>query len=196
MVNSCWRLRRIWSIETALIDSEMFTQKEDFEAAWSRHHPAMRAMDAISAVQAENPVMLETLHRYELRYDRLYRSSMDQLLKLRRLRNAPEIAPALPTSAPEPELCETPKEAPPPTPAAWYTRFLAFLLSLLAVLHPRPTARKSRKSTNKTAPKSSEPTPLFDSAFWTFEFPEFFSWLTSFIPTPTRPKHQAPPPSE
>ncbi|MCC6393471.1 MAG: hypothetical protein IT167_22920, partial [Bryobacterales bacterium] len=89
MVNSCWRLRRIWSMETALIDSEMFTQKEDFEAAWSHHHPAMRAMDAMTVVQAESPMMLETLHRYELRYDRLYRSSMDQLLKLRRLRNAP-----------------------------------------------------------------------------------------------------------
>ncbi|MCZ2151104.1 MAG: hypothetical protein LC126_25430, partial [Bryobacterales bacterium] len=57
MVNSCWRLRRIWSMETALIDSEMFTQKEDFEAAWSHHHPAMRAMDAMTVVQAESPMM-------------------------------------------------------------------------------------------------------------------------------------------
>jgi len=194
MVNSCWRLRRIWSIETALIDSEMFTQKEDFEAAWSRHHPAMRAMDAISAVQAENPVMLETLHRYELRYDRLYRSSMDQLLKLRRLRNAPEIAPCLPTPAPDPQPCETPEQAPPPISAAWYTRFLAFPLALLAAL--RPPARNSRKSTQKAGRRSSEPTPLFPSAFYTFEFPEFFIWLTSFIPTPARPKHQAPPQGE
>jgi hypothetical protein len=184
-------------METALIDSEMFTQKEDFEAAWSHHHPAMRAMDAMTVVQAESPVMLETLHRYELRYDRLYRSSMDQLLKLRRLRHAPEIEPALPTPAPEPELRETPEEAPPPTPAAgWYTRLLAFLLSLLAVLHLRPAARKSRKSAKKHTAQVSEPISLFDSAFWTFEFPEFFSWLTSFIPTPARPKHQAPPQSE
>jgi hypothetical protein len=196
MVNSCWRLRRIWSMETALIDSEMFTQKEDFEAAWSHHHPAMRAMDAMTVVQAESPVMLETLHRYELRYDRLYRSSMDQLIKLRRLRNAPEIAPALPTPAPEPELREIPEAAPPPTPAAWYTRLLAFLLSLLAVLHLRPAARKSRKSSQKTAGQLSEPISLFDSAFWTFECPEFFFWLTSFIPTPARPKHEAPPQSE
>ncbi|MCC6392123.1 MAG: hypothetical protein IT167_16100 [Bryobacterales bacterium] len=196
MVNSCWRLRRIWSIETALIDSELFPQTEDFEAAWSHHHPAMRAMDAMTVVQAESPMMLETLHRYELRYDRLYRSSMDQLLKLRRLRNAPEIAPSLPTPTPEPQPSETPEDAPPPTPAAWYTRFLAFLFSLLAVLHLHPAARKSPKSSPKTHRRSSEPTPFFHSAFYTFELPEFFSWLTSFIPTPARPKHQAPPQGE
>ena len=197
MVNAYWRLRRIWSMETALIDSEMSTQKEDFEAAWSHHHPAMRAMDAMTVVQAESPVMLETLHRYELRYDRLHRSSMDQLLKLRRLRNAPEIAPALPTPAPEQELREIPEEAPPPTPAAsWYTRLLALLLSLLAVVHLRPAARKSRKFSQKTARQLSEPISVFDSAFWTFEFPEFFSWLTSFISKTAAPAPEIPPQSE
>jgi len=83
MANSYWRLCRIWSMETALFDSEMFTQKEDFEAAWSHHHPAMRAMDAMGSVDYMAPGTLDILHRYEVRYERFYRSSMDQLLKLR-----------------------------------------------------------------------------------------------------------------
>ena len=33
MVNSSWRLRRIWMYETCLLDSEMFIQSKDYEAA-------------------------------------------------------------------------------------------------------------------------------------------------------------------
>ncbi|MCC6366937.1 MAG: hypothetical protein IT165_25745, partial [Bryobacterales bacterium] len=195
MVNSCWRLRRIWSIETALIDSEMFTHKDDFDAAWSHHHPAMRAMDAMTVVLAESPVMLETLQRYETRYDRLYRSSMDQLLKLRRLRHAPEIAPTLPAPHPHPEAAPEPVEsAPPAAPAGWLTRLLAILFPFLAILLKKTP--KSPKSVQKRSHLPSKPISLAEEFYWTFEFPEFFTWLSSFISKTAAPAPETPPQNE
>jgi len=194
MVNSCWRLRRVWAIETALIDSEMFTQKNDFDAAWSHHHPAMRAMDAITVVLAESPMALETLHRYETRYHRLYRSSMDQLLKLRRLRHAPEIAPVLPLRAPDAESA-APVPEPDPGPAApvhWFSRFLAFLLALLGALRLSPITRKSPRIRQIRHNRQTEPAAAVESPFWTFYLPEFFTWICSFIPENERSKPNPP----
>jgi hypothetical protein len=195
MVNSCWRLRRIWAIETALIDSEMFTQKDDFDAAWSHHHPAMRAMDAMTVVLAESPMALETLHRYEIRYDRLYRSSMDQLLKLRRLRHAPEIAPVLPLRPmPEPEPAEPAPEpeAQPGAPANWLARFLAFLFTLLGALRLLPKSRKSPRIRQIRHTHPTEPAAAVEPSFWTFDLPEFFTWICSFIPANKRSKPDNP----
>ncbi|MCC6391576.1 MAG: hypothetical protein IT167_13325 [Bryobacterales bacterium] len=200
MVNSCWRLRRIWALETALIDSETFIEKAAFEAAWTSHHPAMRTMDSVASILIENPMAIETLQRYETRYDRLYRSSMDQLIKLRRLRHAPEIAPALPAPEPHPET--VPEAAsehvePLPQPAApanWLTRLLAMLFSFLAVFLTKTP--KSRKSAQNRTSKSSKPISLAEASFWTFEFPEFFSWLTSFIPKTAASAPEMPPQSE
>ncbi|MCZ2149447.1 MAG: hypothetical protein LC126_16945 [Bryobacterales bacterium] len=195
MTNSYWRLCRIWSMETALFDSEMFTQKEDFEAAWSHHHPAMRAMDAMASVEYMAPGTLDILHRYEVRYERFYRSSMDQLLKLRRLRHAPDIAPTLfvtPADLTAPETPEESAPAPesPSAPAGWVTRILAFLLSLLAFL--RPSSRRSSKSRRNRLHFPTEPAALPELPSFTFYFPEFFSWLSVFTRHPEPP---APPPA-
>ncbi|MCZ2147806.1 MAG: hypothetical protein LC126_08510 [Bryobacterales bacterium] len=200
MVNSCWRLRRIWALETALIDSETFIEKAAFEATWTSHHPAMRAMDSVASILIENPMAIETLQRYETRYDRLYRSSMDQLIKLRRLRHAPEIAPALPAPNLHPE---TVPEAPsglvgpvsqPAAAANWLSRLLAVLFSFFAVLLTK--TRNSRKSAQNRTSKSSKPISLAEASFWTFEFPEFFSWLTSFILKTAASAPEIPPRSE
>ncbi|MCC6390539.1 MAG: hypothetical protein IT167_08045 [Bryobacterales bacterium] len=196
MTNSYWRLCRIWSMETALFDSEMFTEKEGFEAAWSNHHPAMRAMDAMASIDYHAPGTLDILHRYEVRYERLYRSSMDQLLKLRRRRHAPDIAPTLfvtPAGLTAPETPEESAPAPesPSAPAGWVTRILAFLLSLLAFL--RPSSRKSSKSRRYRLHFPTEPAALPELPSFTFYFPEFFSWLSVFTRPYARiaPHHRA-----
>ncbi|HUQ94248.1 MAG TPA: hypothetical protein VM120_21390 [Bryobacteraceae bacterium] len=188
IANSYWRLRRIWSMETALLDSEMFTQKEDFEAAWSNHHPGMRLLDAFSAVQICNPALLITLNRYETRYQRTYKSSIEQLRKMRRHRHAPEIdfpdtaAPAS-TLNPEPEPHTDPQ--PEPQPAInLLTRLLAFFLSLLTAFRLPQSPTKHQKR----APRTSEPTPILDQLIANFHFPEVFLWLALFTPTPARPK--------
>ncbi|HUQ90366.1 MAG TPA: hypothetical protein VM120_01715, partial [Bryobacteraceae bacterium] len=106
MVNSYWRLRRIWAMETALFDSEMFDQKEKFEAAWSYHHPAMRLVDSLVTIRTNTPTTLDTLSRYEVRYQRSYNNSMNQLRKLRKDRNAPIVnftSPTKPDRLPDPE---------------------------------------------------------------------------------------------
>jgi hypothetical protein len=200
MVNSYWRLRRIWSMETALFDTEMFCQKEDFEAAWSNYHSAMRVTDALCAVHIANPATLDTLHRYEVRYDRIYKSSMDRLIKLRRLRHAPEIAPT-PIRRPEPsrmpQACSdvppassdaAPDTSQPPPAISWFTRLLAFLFAFLQVLRPARSLRSSSTKSHNSIGLQTEPTsvhlfPLFNSPL-----PEFFSWLASFTPTYPRPK--------
>ncbi|MCC6362054.1 MAG: hypothetical protein IT165_00940 [Bryobacterales bacterium] len=195
MVNSYWRLCRIWSMETALFDSEMFTEKEAFEAAWSNHHPAMRAMDAMASVDYMAPGTLDILQRYEVRYERLYRSSMDQLLKLRRLRHAPDIAPTLfvtPADLAAPEAPDEPAPDPSASPAGWVTRILAFLLSLLAFLRPSP--RKSSKKRRNCTHFPTEPAALPELPSFTFYFPEFFSWLSVFTRHPEPPAGQPPAP--
>ncbi|MCC6389591.1 MAG: hypothetical protein IT167_03230 [Bryobacterales bacterium] len=198
MVNSYWRLCRIWSMETALFDSEMFTQKGDFEAAWSNHHPAMRAMDAMASIDYMAPGTLDILHRYEVRYERLYRSSMDQLLKLRRLRHAPDITPTLfvtPAGLTAPNAPEDPAPTPepPPTPANWLTRILAFLLSLLVFLPPSP--RKSSKKRSNRTHFPTEPITLPELPPFTFYFPEFFSWLSVFTRDAAPPAQEIPSPN-
>ncbi|MCC6392834.1 MAG: hypothetical protein IT167_19710 [Bryobacterales bacterium] len=195
MVNSYWRLCRIWSMETALFDTEMFTEKKPFEAAWSNHHPAMRAMDAMASIDYHSAGTLDILQRYEVRYERFYRSSMDQLLKLRRLRHAPDIAPTLfvtPAGLIAPETPEEPAPAPEsPAPANWVARILALLLSLLAFLRPSP--RKSSKSRRNRTHFPTEPAALPELPSFTFYFPEFFSWLSVFTNRPEPPA--GPPPA-
>ncbi|HUQ90594.1 MAG TPA: hypothetical protein VM120_02860 [Bryobacteraceae bacterium] len=191
IANSYWRLRRIWSMETALLDSEMFTQKEDFEAAWSNHHPGMRLLDALSAVQICNPALLVTLSRYETRYQRTYKSSIEALRKMRRHRHAPEIEFST-TAAPDTTRNLQPDPQPQPEPAApttltWLTRFLAFILSLLSALRIAPSRAKQPR--NK-APRTSEPTTILDQLIDNFHFPEIFLWTALLSPTPARPKPQ------
>ncbi|MCC6366012.1 MAG: hypothetical protein IT165_21050 [Bryobacterales bacterium] len=202
MVNSYWRLRRIWSMETALFDTEMFCQKEDFEAAWSNYHSAMRVTDALCGVHIANPATLETLHRYEVRYDRIYKSSMDHLIKLRRLRHAPEIAPT-PLRRPEPSPDLPPAPDPqqdqsldpqPQPPATWLTRFLALVLSLLAALRTFSRPRKTANQALKSTPLQTKPSTLPEFPLCNFHLPEFFFWLSLFTPTPARKKAEPLPP--
>ncbi|HUQ93440.1 MAG TPA: hypothetical protein VM120_17290 [Bryobacteraceae bacterium] len=185
MVNSYWRLRRIWAMETALFDSEMFDQKEKFEAAWSYHHPAMRLVDSLVTIRTNTPTTLDTLSRYEVRYQRLYNNSMNQLRKLRRDRNAPMLeftAPARP-----PQIPAGPGKSDLPVASNWLTRLLAILISILTTFRP---ARKRPKQPRNTALRTNEPITTFELPVFNFHLPEIFAWLSKL----TKPDPDAGPP--
>ncbi|MCC6390695.1 MAG: hypothetical protein IT167_08835 [Bryobacterales bacterium] len=113
-----------------------------------------------------------------------------------RLRRAPEIAPTLPAPGSLPETASEPVERlpQPAAPANWLTRLLAVLVSFFTVILAK--APKRRKSTQKRTRQSNEPISLAEESFWTFEFPEFFTWLTSFITKTGAPVSEIPPQSE
>ncbi|HUQ91540.1 MAG TPA: hypothetical protein VM120_07650 [Bryobacteraceae bacterium] len=176
MVNSYWRLRRIWAMETALFDSEMFDQKKAFEAAWSYHHPAMRLVDSLVTIRTNTPTTLDTLSRYEVRYQRSYNNSMNQLRKLRKDRNAPIVNFTSPTKPdrvpPDPE----PANAEPA--ASWLIRLLSIILSILTPLRLLKPRSKQTRNTRDTSPRTNEPTTLFECPVFNFHLPEFFAWLS------------------
>ena len=95
-VNCNWRLQRIWGMESALIDSAMFYKRGEFEESYETPTAAMRAADAVCALNVANKANLETLHRYEVTYSRMFERSLASLRKLRHARGA--------ASDPEPRL--------------------------------------------------------------------------------------------
>ncbi|HUQ93840.1 MAG TPA: hypothetical protein VM120_19325 [Bryobacteraceae bacterium] len=175
MVNSYWRLRRIWTMETALFDSEMFDQKKAFEAAWSYHHPAMRLVDSLVTIRTNTPTTLDTLSRYEVRYQRAYNNSMNQLRKLRRDRNAPVVeftAPTRPDRIP-PDPQQPVAELTPAT--NWLTRLLAIVLAILnSVRFPK----KKRNQPRNTPRRANEPITILELPVFNFHLPEIFAWLS------------------
>ncbi|HUQ90440.1 MAG TPA: hypothetical protein VM120_02085 [Bryobacteraceae bacterium] len=175
MANAYWRLRRIWSMETALFDCEMFEQKQDFEAAWSNHHPAMRVVDAFLLLRIENPRTVDGLHRYEIRYQKMFNGSLDRLRKLRRDRNAPPVAFHLPDRPPNPSSSAAPEASP-----GWLARFFTMLLAILSTLNPCLRPAKFRKQARKSIFVPSEPTAPPDLPVFNFHLPEIFSWLSLF----------------
>ncbi|HUQ93872.1 MAG TPA: hypothetical protein VM120_19485 [Bryobacteraceae bacterium] len=182
MVNSYWRLRRIWAMETALFDSEMFDQKEKIQAAWSHQHPAMRLVDSLVTIRTNTPTTLDTLSRYEVRYQRSYNNSMNQLRKLRKDRNAPIVNFTTPTK-PDPQ----PPHAETSAAANWLTRILAIILSILTTLKlPAPQRQQPRN----TPPRTNEPTIIFEWPVFNFHLPEIFAWLS--ILTKADPDSPAP----
>ena len=60
MVKARWRLRRMWSWETAAIDTGIFMQRPDFDASFPTHHPGMRSADALLALTAQSPAAINT----------------------------------------------------------------------------------------------------------------------------------------
>ncbi|MBL8232276.1 MAG: hypothetical protein JNL98_27520 [Bryobacterales bacterium] len=85
-VNCNWRLQRIWAMESSVIDSAMFYKREEFEESYANHTSAMRAVDAVCALNANNKVNLETLQRYETTYTRGYDRALASLRKLQQAR--------------------------------------------------------------------------------------------------------------
>ena len=70
-----WRTLRLWTIESSSINHEIDRQSADAS-------PSTRAMLAMRAL-GDTSKQSELLSRYEHRYDRQYRQSLETLLRLR-----------------------------------------------------------------------------------------------------------------
>ena len=73
-----WRLTRLWTIEAASLLHEQLRQAE----STTQENGPTRTMLAIRAL-ADHPHSLETLSRYEVRFDRQYHRAADSLHRLR-----------------------------------------------------------------------------------------------------------------
>jgi hypothetical protein len=94
MVAAQWRLRRMWSYETAMIDVEMDAQAPDFEKRFEKYDEDMRGGSAFSAL-VDKSRGLSTALRYDIHLSRTYRRSLQELYRLRgtRLQNKPTEPP-------------------------------------------------------------------------------------------------------
>jgi hypothetical protein len=81
-----WRLRRIWGVETALIDHEMDRQADHIEQTYDRIDEATRTALAFSHLADEKA--LTVVARYETRYLR----ALDRTLRNLRLAQAERLA--------------------------------------------------------------------------------------------------------
>jgi hypothetical protein len=104
-----WRLQRVWTIETALLDVEMDTQAADLAAKFEEIDEGVRQASAFKAL-ADRSVSLELIHRYETRYRRSFERALKTLEALRELDPQPE------GEEPEPVPQLVHKKTTPPPP--------------------------------------------------------------------------------
>jgi hypothetical protein len=93
-----WRLRRLWTTETALFDIEMEQQSEAFASQFDVADEGVRQALAFKSL-AENGRTLALLSRYESRLKRDYRNAIKTFEERR------EKAPNEPQPEPESEPC-------------------------------------------------------------------------------------------
>jgi hypothetical protein len=94
MVAAQWRLRRIWSMQTAALDLKMDQQEAEIAEKFTSIDQPTRATVAFTTLANEEK-SLELLLRYEITYTRMYDRAQKALLRLRNenLRNDPKPAP-------------------------------------------------------------------------------------------------------
>lgn len=170
MVNAHWRLCRIWTMETCLIDSAMFFKREEFEYCYSTYSAGMRAADAVCALNLGNKVNLETLHRYELTYSRSFERAMFTLRKIRGARGEHH-TPGQPQrpgfallSSPPPAVA-SPQLQPPPAldlpvpklPIPYAARILLWLRWFATLLISLRNLCKPARPQLTTAPSDAAP---------------------------------------
>lgn len=80
-----WRLRRLWSIETAMFDKEMAEQRAEFEKKYTQYDEPLRQACAFEAL-AEDRRGLSLLSRYETRLRRAYERAVENLEKAQQQR--------------------------------------------------------------------------------------------------------------
>jgi hypothetical protein len=83
MLSAFWRQRRIWAIETRIMDDAISTQPPD-------NDDMSRLTDAFTAVAAQPNLGL--IHRYETRLHRIFQRALANLIQMRSLKelNPPE----------------------------------------------------------------------------------------------------------
>jgi hypothetical protein len=100
MVAARWRLRRTWSIETAMIDLEMDDQEDDVAKDRGNIDELVRIALAFKSLAEGKGLSL--LSRYESRLRRLYEKSLADLLQLQATRRDQTNPPSDPPSTPKP----------------------------------------------------------------------------------------------
>jgi len=84
MVAAKWRQRRLWAIETDLLEDEISTQTEKLDKKYTRYPPLFPLSSAYDALSSKS---LPFLTRHESRLERAYYRALKTLLELQRLRN-------------------------------------------------------------------------------------------------------------
>jgi hypothetical protein len=117
MVAAQWRLRRIWSMQTAALDLKMDQQEAEITEEFTSIDQPTRATVAFTTLANEEK-SLELLLRYEVTYTRMYDRAQKALLRLRNDPNsgagfqpAADFQSALPNKPPKSDEPATP-EAP------------------------------------------------------------------------------------
>ncbi len=124
MVAAKWRQRRLWAIETDLLEDEMHHQKAKFDEEGTDYTPITPLSFAYAALSASTS--LPFLTRNESRLERAYSRALKNLLELQRLRKTTQPTtnenmqkrtqiPNQPPGAPSPQ---PPAPVPSPQPPA------------------------------------------------------------------------------
>jgi hypothetical protein len=194
IVNCVWRLRRIWAMETALIDSAMFYKREEFEESYHTPTAPMRAADAFCALNAANRFNFQILHRYETTLTRGYERSLATLRKLRLARgessNPESVLPHPRSSSAQSANLKTPQPAPPARalPALahllnWFRNLIAILLGRIPQSQPRqPLPDDHQPPVEDTAPEISTWQPHESQSLMPRE--EFLAWASGTFTVP------------
>jgi hypothetical protein len=129
MVTARWRLRRIWTMQTAAFDLKMDQMEAEIAEKFTSIDQPTRAVVAFSSM-ANNEKSLQLLLRYETTYNRMYNRAMKMLQDLQKdrvqpsesetsenLRNDPKTPPPAENSTPsavaEPVQVANSNERPP-----------------------------------------------------------------------------------
>ena len=110
MVSARWRLRRIRSIESAILDSEMIKQKAAIDEKFAQCDRGVQLSEAYTT-QANQSRAMALASRHESRLNRMYLSSYKVLRELQAARMKQSTQP----EAPEPTKPEPPT---PPRPSS------------------------------------------------------------------------------
>jgi hypothetical protein len=114
MTAARWRLLRIWGIQTAAFELEMARQAESHRFTTVGAAPAGAVLAAITfQTLADNTRALALQHRFEITYERQFRTALAALLKLRA---APDPNPSYPPLQLATETWDSPPPDAPPDP--------------------------------------------------------------------------------
>ncbi|MBI4910749.1 MAG: hypothetical protein HY820_44455 [Acidobacteria bacterium] len=86
MTNSAWRLRRLWAMETALIDAEYAILRGKLDPSFDKITAAHRAGESVLSIAVANTSGLEHIRKHEDHLDRQWHRACNALIKLQTLR--------------------------------------------------------------------------------------------------------------
>jgi hypothetical protein len=162
MVASRWRIRRLWTIETSLLNAEILNQK----SVGATHDPSIHLGLAFRAL-ADDSRALALVSRYESRFHRIYDHAYETLRELQHAREsqaqtAQPMIEQVPTSGlpePAPELSPEPSTDVQPSPSHNRPHLVESRPSLLPNPEPHPAVSglKHELRNEPTGPSESEP---------------------------------------